>query len=188
MKILKMDFKTSNELKDHLDINENLIWTGRPKKGIIFRASDIFLIPFSILWCGFAIFWFTTALASGAPFFFALFGVPFVIVGLNFVFGRFIIDAKHRANTIYGLTDNRIIIKSGIFSQSIKSLNIKTISDIEYEEKGDGSGTITIGPKNPMMTWGRGLELYPGNKTTPSLDLIQDVRKVYNKIIEIQKT
>lgn len=181
-----MDYKTSNELKDNLDNNENLIWTGQPKKGIIFRSSDIFLIPFSLLWCGFAIFWFTTVLTSGAPFFFVLFGIPFVIVGLNFVFGRFIIDAKQRASTIYGLTEHRIIIKSGIFTKSIKSLNIKTISDIEYEEKSDGSGTINIGPQNPMVNWGNGINW--GSGKTPSLDFIQDVRKVYNKIIEIQKS
>lgn len=182
-----MESKTSNELKDCLDHNETLLWTGKPKTGILFRASDLFLIPFSILWCGFAIFWFVTALIS-APFFFALFGLPFVGIGLTLVFGRFIIDAKQRANTVYGLTEHRIIIKSGVYSKSIKSLNIKTISDIEYNEKSDGSGTITIGPKNPMAMWGNGMNWTPGAKQTPSLDLIQDVRKVYNKIIEIQKS
>lgn len=38
-----------------------------------------------------------------------------------------------------------------------------------------------------MMRWGNGMNWWPGIKETPSLDLIQDVRKVYNKIIEIQK-
>lgn len=146
-----MEFTATHALQQYLDHNEHLIWTGKPKKGIIFRPSDIFFIPFSILWCSFAIFWFTTALISGAPFFFALFGIVFVILGLNFVFGRFIIDAKHRANSIYGLTEHRVIIKSGIFTSSIKSLNIKTISDIQYEEKSDGSGTITIGPRIPWI-------------------------------------
>ena len=183
-----MEFNTSHALQQHLDHNESLIWTGEPKKGIIFRPSDLFLIPFSICWCGFAVFWLTTAIKSGAPFFFALFGIAFVIAGLNFVFGRFIIDAKQRSNTIYGLTEHRIIIKSGVFTSSVKSLNIKTISDIEYEEKNDGSGTITIGPKNPMTNWGRGIDIANSNKVTPSLEFIPDVRKVYNKIIELQKS
>jgi len=107
------DIKT--ELRQHLDNNENLIWTGQPKTGVIFRSEDIFLIPFSVIWCGFAIFWFTTAISSGAPFFFSLFGLPFVIIGLFFVFGRFIIDAKQRENTIYGLTEERIINKNRYF-------------------------------------------------------------------------
>ena len=95
---------------------------------------------------------------------------------------------KQRENTFYGVTADRIIIKSGIFKKTIKSLNIRTLSDIEYDEKSDGSGTINVGPKNPMMMWGNGMSWWPGIKATPSLDLIQDVRQVYNKIIEIQNT
>lgn len=176
-----------SELKHHLGNNENLIWTGQPKTGLVFRSADIFLIPFSLLWCGFAIFWFVSAVSMGAPFFFSLFGLPFVIIGLFFVFGRFIIDAKQRENTMYGLTEERIIIKSGIFNKSVKSLNIRTLTDIEYTEKNDGSGTISIGPKNPMMIWGNGMNWWPGMKSNPQLDLIQDVRKVHNQIIELQK-
>ena len=102
-----------SELRQHLDSNERLLWTGQPKKGILFRTADIFLIPFSVLWCGFAIFWMIMASQAGL---FALFGIPFVIIGLIFVFGRFIIDAKQRENTFYGVTEDRIIIKSGVFS------------------------------------------------------------------------
>jgi len=181
-----MDYNVTAELQQHLDNNEKLIWTGRPRTGIVFRTADIFLIPFSLLWCGFAIFW--VIMASQGSIFFAMFGIPFVVIGLIFVFGRFIIDAKQREKTYYGLTDDRIIIKSGVYKKSIKSINIKTLSDIEYVEKSDGSGTINIGPKNPMMMWGSGMNWWPGVKATPSLDLIQDVRKVYSKIIEIQKS
>jgi hypothetical protein len=182
-----MDYLLPTELQDYLDANEKLIWTGQPKKGILFRTSDLFLIPFSLLWCGFAIFWFTTALKTGAPFIFAMFGLPFIVIGLILVFGRFFIDAKQRENTLYGLTNDRIIIKSGVFKKSIQSLNIRTISEIEYSEKSDGSGTINFGPRNPMMMRNSGMGWWPGNKTQPSLEMIQDVRKVYNKIIEIQK-
>lgn len=174
-----------SELRQHIDSNEVLLWTGQPKKGILFRSADIFLIPFSILWCGFAIFWVVMASQSGGLF--ALFGVPFVIIGLVFVFGRFIIDAKQRESTFYGLTEDRIIIKSGVFSKNVKSLNIKTLSDIEYNEKNDGTGTISIGPKNPMMIWGNGMSWWPGMKSNTQLDSISEVRKVYNQIIDIQK-
>ncbi len=183
-----MDYTTSSELQQYLDHNEKLLWTGRPKTGIVFRAADIFLIPFSLLWCGFAIFWFVTALTSGAPFLFAMFGIPFVVVGLIFVFGRFIIDAKQRAHTYYGITADRIIIKSGIFKKSIQSVTIKTLSDLSYTEKNDGTGTIHFGPKNPMMMWGSGLNWWPGVKVAPTLEMIPDVRNVYNKIIAIQKS
>ncbi|MDP4723728.1 MAG: PH domain-containing protein [Crocinitomicaceae bacterium] len=180
-----MENDLSKAFQGHLDTNEKLIWTGQPKKGIVFRTADLFLIPFSLAWCGFAIFWFVSALRSVVPFF-ALFGVPFVIIGLIFVFGRFVIDAKQRANTFYALTEERIIIKSGIYKKSIKSLNLRTLSDIELEEKSNGSGTISIGPKNPMLIWNNGMNWMPGANATPSLDLIEDARKVYKLIVDLQ--
>ena len=181
-----MDLKITAELQQHLEPNEKLIWVGQPRKGIVFRSVDIFLIPISLLWCGFAVFW--VIMASKGSIFFAMFGKPFVVVGLIFVFGRFIIDAKQRNNTYYGLTEDRIIIKSGRFTKTIKSLNIRTLSDIEYNEKSDRSGTINIGPKNPYMIWGNGMNWWPGMKFTPSLEMIQEVKKVYSKIIKIQKS
>ncbi|HEX2899453.1 MAG TPA: hypothetical protein VHS96_07010, partial [Bacteroidia bacterium] len=62
-----------------LGAGEELVWTGRPKTGIVFRPSDAVMIPFSIVWCGFAIFWMVMATANGAPFFFTIFGIPFVL-------------------------------------------------------------------------------------------------------------
>ncbi len=37
------------------------------------------------------------------------------------------------------------------------------------------------------MIWGNGMNWWPGIKANPQLDLIQNVRKVYNQIIEIQQ-
>ena len=69
------------------------------------RASDAFAIPFGLLWCGFAIFWEWSVVSGGrAPWFFELWGVPFVAVGLYLVFGRFIADAYQRGRTVYGIT------------------------------------------------------------------------------------
>jgi len=183
-----MDFNVTSELQNYLELNERLVWSGQPKKGVVFRTTDIFIIPFSLLWCGFAIFWFTSALLSGAPIFLAIFGIPFVCVGLFFVFGRFIIDAKNRKNTFYGITENRIIIRSGILKKTIKSINLKTLSEIEIEEKKDGSGTINFGPSNPFFIRNHNLHWFSGSKQNTSFELIHDVRQVYNKIREAQQS
>ncbi len=147
-----------SKLDGELREREQLLWYGRPKQGIRLRAIDALLIPFSLMWCGFAIFWEVTALTMGAPFFFALWGIPFVLVGLYFVFGRFLVEAKGREKTYYGVTDERIIIVSGLFSRKVKSLNLRTLSDVSLTEKADGSGTITFGPTR----WPRGSRVRPG--------------------------
>lgn len=182
-----MDYTLTVQLQEYLDANEKVLWTGQPKTGILFRATDVFLIPFSLLWSGFSFFWFTTAITSGAPLFFAMFGLPFVFIGLILVFGRFFLDAKVRARTVYGLTDNRILIKSGLFKNTLKSVSINTLTEIEIDEKADGTGTIYLGPKNPMSIWGSGMSWWPGVEVTPTIDLIENVRQVHNKILEIQK-
>jgi Bacterial membrane flanked domain. len=176
------------ELKQHLDSDEKLIWTGIPKQGIIVKGSDALMIPFSLLWGGFALFWEFTAINSGAPFFFLIWGIPFVLIGLYLIFGRFFYDSSLRKNTMYGITQNRIIIKSGVFKQSIKSLNIRTLTDITLNEKPDGSGTIVLGSEMRGYGMFRGTG-WPGagNKMVPTLELIPEARKVYRQIIDLQK-
>jgi hypothetical protein len=173
-------------IRPHQGSDESLIWTGKPRQGILFRLSDVFLIPFSVLWCGFAFFWFFGALKSGAPLAFALFGIPFILVGLFFVFGRFWLDARNRARTFYGITDSRVIIVSGAFSRSVKSLNIKTLSEVSIYEKRDGSGSITLGSALPYAAWLQSMN-WPGTRPSPTLEFIPNVRDVYNTIVRIQR-
>jgi len=176
-----------SELRQHLDSDERLIWTGIPKQGILLRGSDFFLIPFSVMWGGIAIFWEFDALKSNDQLF-VIWGIPFVLIGLYVIFGRFFYDSVLRKNTVYGITQNRIIIKYGVIKKSIKSLNIKTLSDITINEKPDGSGTIILGSESLMYGMFRGSG-WPGTNTklAPALEMIPEARKVYRHIIDLQR-
>jgi len=44
-------------LSSELLPGETVQWTGRPNSAVIFHREDWALIPFSLLWGGFAIFW-----------------------------------------------------------------------------------------------------------------------------------
>ena len=174
------------EIRRELTGQERIIWTGRPRQGIVTRPSDGFMIPFSLLWGGFAIFWETGVIKSGAPFFFMLWGIPFVLVGLYIIFGRFLVDAKQREGTFYGLTDQRVIIVSGLTSRKVKSLNLRTLSDVSLSEKSDRTGTITFGPTNPMASWWGGTP-WPGvPQAGPSFEMISDAKRIYEQLREAQ--
>ncbi|MEO6146867.1 MAG: hypothetical protein ABIT70_07410 [Sulfuriferula sp.] len=100
-----MEHETTQKLQRELSSGESLLWTGRPKQGVALRGADAFMIPFSLLWGGFAMFWEYSVYTVGAPTFFLLFGSAFVVVGIYFIFGRFITDSLKRKNTYYGITN-----------------------------------------------------------------------------------
>lgn len=181
-----LDFQLENELKPFLSHDDKLVWVGKPKTGIMLRASDAMLIPFSLLWGGFAVFWETMVITTGAPMLFKLFGIPFVLIGLYMIIGRFFADAWKRSKTVYGITNDRIIIKSGLFSSGAQSLMIKSLQEISLKQKGDGSGSILFGPvaaRNFLTQSGQ----WPFNVTQTGLEFIMDVKQVYDKILFLQK-
>lgn len=170
-----------------LEPGERLLWSGVPKQGLLLRGSDAFVIPFSLLWGGFAIFWEGSVLQSGAPFFFALWGIPFVLVGLYLIVGRFFVDASQRAGTAYGFTDKRVVISSGVFSRTVKSLSLRTVSDMTVTERRDRSGTIALGPTPPWGQWYAGAA-WPGlaAQRGPAFELIEDAKSVYTQLLSAQ--
>jgi hypothetical protein len=43
---------------------ESFVWAGQPKTSVVFHKEDAILIPFSLLWGGFAIVWFSSMITS----------------------------------------------------------------------------------------------------------------------------
>ena len=92
---------------------EQLLWVGQPDPRVRFTGADAFLVPFSILWGGFAVVWEVMAIASVRQPLFMIWGIPFVLVGLYFIFGRFIFKKRRKITTIYALTNSRAIVCTG---------------------------------------------------------------------------
>ena len=176
------EYEIKPQLTRELGGGEKLLWSGRPRQGLMLRSSDALLIPFSLLWGGFAVFWEASVILSGAPVFFTLWGVPFVAIGLYITVGRFFVDARVRERTAYGLTNERIVIVSGLFKSSVKSLSLRTLSDMSLKERRDGSGTITFGPTGNFVASRN------GRTAPPAFEGIAHARSVYEAIRDAQKS
>lgn len=178
------------EIRAAMAPGERALWWGRPRQGVVLRGSDAFLIPFSLLWCGFAIFWEASVASSGkAPGFFVLWGMPFVAIGLYMVIGRFFAEALQRSRTYYALTPDRVLIVAGVFSRTIKSLSLDTLSDLTLTEGRGGKGSITFGPQSPFGSMFGAAPSWPGaQQQSPRFDLIDDARIVYERIRSAQRS
>ncbi len=118
--------------------NESILWKGRPEKGNIITKREFIMIPFSVMICGFSLFWESMALKSG-QIFPVIWGLPFVAIGLYMLFGRHIQAAYLRDKTFYVVTNKKMIIKKG---NKINLYNGCDLPPMEVEIHKNGNGTI----------------------------------------------
>jgi Bacterial PH domain len=187
-----MEFQDS--VHGELGSDEQLLWIGAPKTGLRLRPSDAVLIPFSLVWGGFAIYWEYTVVhqtrskGGGSPAdFLELWGIPFVVVGLYFIFGRFFVDAYVRARTHYAVTNQRVLIVTSLWSKQVKSLSLRTLSEMSIHERPDGSGTITFGPGSPANQFTLRSSAV-NSKGPPVFEFVDGVRAVYDVIRQAQES
>lgn len=166
-----------------LEAGEKLIWWGTPKHGIVFRQRDMFLIPFSVLWAGFAFFWEGTATLAHTPLIVKIWGVPFVLMGCYFLIGRFFHDAWRRSRTIYGLTSQRIVI---VTSSALKTIELNSIGEMRLENGKSTYGSIVFGPEEnwPLS---RNFGMWSGRPSAPTFEMIENPKRVFTGIRLAQK-
>lgn len=158
--------------KPYLNDGETILWRGQPAQGHLLSRTDIFMIPFSLLWAGFAFFWEFSVLQMGVtPF--ALFGIPFVLMGLYMVVGRFFHMAWLRKRTYYAITDLKVI---RIRNRKADMLMKSSLPPVSLETYADGYGTIRIG--HAVMYRRRNTVVYGADRDTFTLENIPDVIRV----------
>ncbi len=168
------------EIIDQIQGDEKLLWADKPATGIKFRSTDIFITLFSILWLAFSLFW--TYMAIDASIIFALFGTPFILVGVYLLIGRYFYDALSRKKTVYGLTSTRIIKKSGIFKTHYSSVFLDSLPSLSYTERSDGSGDISFG--QTIESFKKRDTSKNQNFPISRMDFISNARSVHNKIAD----
>lgn len=163
---------------------ERILWSGAPAQGLLFTNRDFFLIPFSLLWCGFTIFWTYTAVRRGAPFFFYVWGAMFVCIGLFLVFGRFAFDAWLRRRISYAVTDKRILIMRTAPSSSFTSIDLDRLSDVQLTGERSGRGNLRFGAATSVFGNPRMGSWSPSLDPVPQFLGIQDPSKVFDLIMK----
>ncbi len=153
------------ERESWLAPTETIIWRGRPSGGLLFKTSDIFVVPFTFLWAGFAWIWLALVLSSAltepidAPLdqgrpplygmaIFIIIGSVFSLVGLYISVGRFIADMMRRAGTRYYLTGRRAVIVANFFGKSEAFMPLTP--NLPVTIKRGKRGSIVFGPNRSI--------------------------------------
>jgi len=191
-----MQYQPLNEkFQNDLSPGEVVLWTGQPNTGVIFHARDLYLIPFSLMWGGFAIFWELSVLGYwGSPhktetgpisWFFVLWGILFVVIGQYIIWGRFVFDWWRKKRTYYAITDKPLLIVEEVRNRKLTSVRLTENTFLGKSTRRDGKGTLRFGvPESSRNSWA-----YWGNFETdgrPSFRDIDEVEQVYTMITNSQ--
>ena len=166
---------TGATLQQELDAGERMLWSGRALSDIRIESGHLLQSAFGFVFLGISG---SSLLAAGkeSTVFPTLWSIPFVAAGLYLSVGHFFWSAFCRRYTEYAVTNQRIIVRSNLFSRTTQSIEYRKIRMITLTEKSDGSGTIQFGESSGADA---------GDATTSGaakMEAVADARLVYNII------
>ncbi len=173
------------DFSPYLDGDESSLWFAVPKVKYRFTKTNIFIFFFGLFFTFFALIW--MLLASTSSIVFALFGIPFLLVGISISFGLIIISRSNLKHTAYIITKKRIIIKSGNRVTSIQNIYLNEITNMEITLYPNNFGTINIYTKSILgNNANKNLAALRSNLQN-SLSEIADADQVFKLIKELKK-
>jgi hypothetical protein len=110
-----------------------------------------------------------------------LWGLPFLAVGLYFIFGRFLHDAYLRQHLHYAVMDQRVLV---LRESKITSLDVRWLPRLELSEQADQTGTLSF-EATGFNPWGgtNGLNWWdPSLGGSAQFFRIENSRRVYELI------
>ncbi|MBI4332352.1 MAG: VWA domain-containing protein [Chloroflexi bacterium] len=159
-----MSQETEEIIHKELHPEEKLLWSGKPRHGIVFHRVSIFLVVLTVILLGSvagavlllndvketitAIEHFRAGPVAGIVVL-ALFGSSFGGLSLILLWG-FIFNPIQRRRTSYALTDRRLITISGLLNPKARSFDLSSINFISLTEPTHGKATIIFGQVDPV--------------------------------------
>jgi hypothetical protein len=184
-------------IQPELTIGESVVWAGQPNGTVFFHKEDAFLIPFSLLWGGFAIFWELGAAGfwgansrSGNPWLFGiLWGIPFVLIGQYIIWGRFFYTAWKKKRTHYAITNRRVIVVQNGWNRQMASAYLDSLPTLIKEGRSSGTGTLRFSQAESMWSGRRGWGAWDGMTVgnVPTFVDIDDLDYVYRLISDLRE-
>ena len=170
--------------QEDLRPGERLVWTGQPNPDRLLSLGDIMMIPFSLMWGGFAFFWEASVLSiyfkpgSNMPIVMPLFGIPFCLIGFWLIFGRFFTMRAMRKRTFYALTDQRALFLTVGRQRNLQYVTIDSQLNYQKSVRADGSGSLMFASSQVPMWLTSFAAHQPGNTQAPAFTEIKDVDDV----------
>jgi hypothetical protein len=193
--MLQVNPSSAVAIQPELLSGESIVWTGQPRTSVIFHKEDAFLIPFSLLWGGFAIFWAASVSgiwgtqSHGRWTFGMMWGVPFVLIGQYMIWGRFFYAAWLKGRTHYAVTNRRVIVVQEGWKRQLASAYLDSLPSIIKEGNSGGIGILRFGELQPMSSRNRGFGAWNGLSVggIPTFVDIEDVDSVYRLVSDLRE-
>jgi hypothetical protein len=148
---LKIPINLRNKINKEIEPGEFITWVEQPIPRF-FTGASITSFLFGIPWTSFALFWTWGALGFELPdlqqglqpqHIFALFGIPFVLIGVGMLFSPILLWQAAR-NTVYLVTDKRAVSIQDSWVTTIRSYLPHQLQNIYRKERTDGTGDVII--------------------------------------------
>jgi len=159
---------------------ENVMWSGRPRQGLIFYLADAYIIPFSLIWTVGAWNGISNGLKSHAALLPTLMAFLFLAVGFWLLIGRFVYDIWRRSRLAYAVTNRRVLVLRG--ERLYTSLDIANLPAPRLDTYRNGTGSIFFGVS--LTGWGREPAFWPASEV-PAFISITGASEVFALILRL---
>lgn len=132
----------ARRLSEELEPGEELVWSGQPVPARAARAGRPIAV-FGIPWTLFSLYWVWGA--SQASVVFALFGLPFVAIGIGMLASPWLF-ARRAAASVYAITDRRVLTVLASFrsGHELRSFLPGELGQLRRVEHPDGTGDVIL--------------------------------------------
>jgi hypothetical protein len=147
--------------RNDLQPDELVLWAGQPDASVHLTRADILLIPLS-LWIGLSTIRsgviileraIESTYSAGEAILSAMLSVPFLLVGIYLLIGRFFYKRWRKTRTYYALTNKRVLVLTILACRRLLEQSLEDIPALHMTAGLLGTGTITFGRSPFASSW-----------------------------------